>query len=99
MKLKLFRKGFIVDGNIPAPATDSRPATDYCVRLPHSNNSLKKKLKGIGKFFNTKKGFGVINVISEINENVPDRKRLIDEVLNDPIRDKPGLSCNYVRHI
>ena len=99
MKLKLFRKGFIVDGNIPAPVMDSRPATDYCVRHRHSNNSLKKKLKGIGQFFHTRKGFGIINVISEINENVPDRKRLIDEVLNDPIRDEPGLYCNYVRHI
>lgn len=92
MKLKLFRKGFIVDGNIPEISGTGH-------RLPHSNNSLKKKLKGIGKFFHTKKGFGVIKVISEINENVPDRKRLIDEVLNDPIRDEPGLTCNYVRHI
>ena len=63
------------------------------------NNSLKKKLKGRGILFHTKRGFGIIEVISEINENVPDRKRLIDEVLNDPNRDQPGLYCSYVRHI
>ena len=68
-------------------------------RLPHRNNSLKKKLKGRGHFFHTKRGFGIIKVISEINENVPDRKRLIDEVLNDPNRDEPGLYCSYVRYI
>ena len=66
---------------------------------PHSNNSLKKKLKGRGSFFHTRKGFGIIKVTSEINENVPDRKRFIDEALNNPNIDKPGLYCSYVRHI
>ena len=55
-------------------------------------------MKGKGKFFNTTKGYGIIDVISEINEDVPDRKRFIDEVLNQTSR-KPGLYCNYVRHI
>ena len=55
-------------------------------------------MKGKGKFFNATKGFGIIDVISEINEDVPDRKRFIDEVLNQTSR-KPGLYCNHVRII
>ena len=79
MKSILFRKGFISGlGHL----------------IPHGYNSLKKKLKGKGRFFNTKRGYGIIEVISEIDENVPDRRRLIEEVLNNP--EKPGLYCKYV---
>ena len=62
--------------------------------MSHGYNPQKKKLKGKGRFFNTKRGYGIIEVISEIDENVPDRRRLIEEVLNNP--EKPGLYCKYV---
>ena len=66
----------------------------YCL-----NSTLKKRLKGKGLLFQPKKGWGVIKVLSEIDENVPDRSRLV-EFLNSPYRDKPGyragLRCHYV---
>jgi len=64
----------------------------------HDIEIVQKRLKGKGLLFQPKKGWGVIKVLSEIDENVPDRSRLV-EFLNSPYRDKPGyragLRCHY----
>ena len=57
-------------------------------------------MKGKGLYFNTRKGYGFIEILSEIDENVPDRSRLV-EFLNNPYRGgnpgrKTGLICRYV---
>ena len=59
-------------------------------------NSKKRKVKGRGLYFNTRKGYGFIEVLSEIDENVPDRNRLLEQLKDPELGGKAGLMCSAV---
>ena len=53
-------------------------------------------MKGKGLYFNPRKGYGFIEVLSEIDENVPDRNRLLELLNGETHYNMAGIMCNAV---